>query len=102
MNQVESTLGEKEGAIQCTSPQKGKLISNLFVVSKEDGDHRPVINLKSLNNFPSYQDRRPKRSKVLIATERLHVQNRLEGRLFLYSTSHGKGDGKANRCHSCT
>ena len=54
MNQVESTLGEKKGAIQCTSPQKGKFISNLFLVSKKDGDHRPIINLKSLNNLLSY------------------------------------------------
>ena len=54
MNRVQSTLGEKKGAIQCTSPQKGKFISNLFLVSKKDGDHRSVINLKSLNNFLSY------------------------------------------------
>ena len=53
MNQVDSTLGGKKGAIQCTSPHKGKFISNLFLVSKKDGDHRPVINLKSLKNFLS-------------------------------------------------
>ena len=53
MNQVESTLGEKKVAIQCTLPQKWKFISNLFLVSKKDGDHRPVINLNSLNIFLS-------------------------------------------------
>ena len=40
-------------AIQCTSPQKGNFRSNLFLVSKKDGDHRPIINLKSLNNLLS-------------------------------------------------
>ena len=54
MNQVESTLEEKKGAIQCTSPQKGKFISNVFLVSKKEGDHRPRMKLKSLNNFLSY------------------------------------------------
>ena len=32
-------------------PPKKEFISNLFVASKKGGDHRPVINLKSLNNF---------------------------------------------------
>ena len=47
---------------------------------------------EQLSSIPSFQDGRPKCSKVLIATERLLVQNRLEGCLFLYFTSHGKGD----------
>ena len=54
MNQIESTLREMKGAIQCVSSQKGKFISNLFLVSKKDGDHWPLINLKSLNNFLPY------------------------------------------------
>ena len=47
---------------------------------------------EQLSFIPSFKDGKSKRSKVLIATERLHVQNRLEGCLFLYSTSHEKGD----------
>ena len=47
---------------------------------------------EQLSFITSCKDGRPKRSKALIATERLHVQSRLEGCLFLYSTSHGKGD----------
>ena len=65
MNQVESTLGEKKGAIQCTSPQKGKFISNLFLVSKKDGDHRPVTKLNSLNNFLSYHHLKMERLNVV-------------------------------------
>ena len=42
---------------------------------------------EQLSFIPSFQDGRPKCSKVLIATERLHVQNRLKGCVFLYSTS---------------
>ena len=45
---------ERKGAIQCISSQKGKFISNLFLMSKKDGYHKPVINLKSLNNFLRY------------------------------------------------
>ena len=65
MNQVESTLGEKKEAIQCASPQKWKFISNLFLVSKKDGDHRPVINLNSLNNFLSYHHLKMERLNVV-------------------------------------
>ena len=54
MNQKESTLGERKGAVQYVSSQKGKFKSNLFLVSKKDEDYRPVINLKSLNNFLPY------------------------------------------------
>ena len=40
---------------------------------------------EQLSFIPSFQDGKAKRSKVLIATERLHVQSRLKGFLFLYS-----------------
>ena len=42
---------------------------------------------EQVSAIPSFKDRRSKRSKGLVATERLHVQNRLEGCLLLYSTS---------------
>ena len=49
--------------------------------------------LEQLSFIPSFQDGRPTRNKVLIATERLHVRMpNMQGYLFLYSTSHGKGD----------
>ena len=34
---------------------KGKFIRNLFFTSKKDEENLPVINLKSLNEFTSYQ-----------------------------------------------
>ena len=42
---------------------------------------------EQVSAIPSFQDRSPKRSKGLVATEQLNMQNRLEGCLFLYSTS---------------
>ena len=48
---------------------------------------------EQLSFIPSSQDGRPKINKVLIATERLHARMpKMQGCLFLYSTSHGKGD----------
>ena len=34
-------------------------------MSKKDGDHRPVINLKSLSNFPSYHHFKMERLNVV-------------------------------------
>ena len=99
INQEESILVREEiqtmsmtGEIQCASPKKGEFIRNLFLVSKKDGGYRPVINLKSLNNFlpsaiPLFQDGGPTLSNGLVAAERLHEQNRLKGCLLLHSTS---------------
>ena len=42
---------------------------------------------EQLSFISPFQDGKAKRSKVLIATERLHMQNRLKGFLFLYFTS---------------
>ena len=43
-----------KGAIQPVSPFKNQYLSNLFLVSKRDGN-RPIINLKHLNNSIPYQ-----------------------------------------------
>ena len=45
----------KKGAILKVSHSEGEFLSNLFLVEKKDGGHRPVINLKNLNSFIPYQ-----------------------------------------------
>ena len=45
----------RKGAIQQVKSEPGKFLSNLFLVNKSDGGHRPVINLKFLNSFIPYQ-----------------------------------------------
>ena len=44
------TLLEKE-AIELIPHRQAKLVSNLFLVKQKSGGFRPVINLKSLNQF---------------------------------------------------
>ena len=39
----------RKGAIQQVQPEPGQFLSNLFLVDKKDGGHRPVKNLKDLN-----------------------------------------------------
>ena len=55
--QINSEIKEmlRKGAIQQVKSEPWEFLSNLFLVSKKDGDHRPVINLKFLNNFIPYQ-----------------------------------------------
>ena len=62
LNQEQSKLITEElremllkGAIQSVSLCKDQYPSNLFLVSKRDGDSRPVINLKHLKSFIPYQ-----------------------------------------------
>ena len=40
-----------KGAIKIVSPFHDQFLSRIFVVPKKDGSHRPVINLKPLNQF---------------------------------------------------
>ncbi|XP_056408500.1 uncharacterized protein LOC130311793 [Hyla sarda] len=44
-----------KGAIYPVPPQSQGFLSNLFLVKKKDGGHRPVINLRDLNYFVKYQ-----------------------------------------------
>ena len=45
----------KEGAIVPSAPEPDQFISNIFLVPKPNGRFRPVINLKSLNQFVHYE-----------------------------------------------
>ena len=45
----------KKGAIHKVSHVQGEYLSNLFLVDKKGGAHRPVIHLKHLNAFIPYQ-----------------------------------------------
>ena len=45
----------RKGVIQQVKSEPGEFLSNLFLVNKKDGSHRPVINLKFLNIFIPYQ-----------------------------------------------
>ena len=45
----------RKDAIQQVKSKPGEFLSNLFLVSKKDGGHRPVINPKFRNSFIPYQ-----------------------------------------------
>ena len=91
---VEKQIKEmfEKGAIKNVSEHKdqhaqNQFLSNLFLV-KKGGGYRLVINLKTLNQFVPYMHFKMESLQTLKYDEgkRLHVQNRLEGRLF-YNTS---------------
>ena len=52
--EVESML--KKGTIQKASVKKGQFLSNLFLVGKEDGGNRPVINFGCIHPLSSDQN----------------------------------------------
>ena len=45
----------KGAIVETPNHLEGEFISNLFLVEKKDGGKRPVINLKHLSQFISYQ-----------------------------------------------
>ena len=45
----------EKGATQKVVPTQGRFLSNLFLVEKEDGGNRSVINLKNLNKLIPYE-----------------------------------------------
>ena len=45
----------QKGAIQVVSPMNGEFLSSVFLVKKKDGGNRPVITLKELNFYVTYQ-----------------------------------------------
>ena len=45
----------QKGAIQVVSPMNGEFLSSVFLVKQKDGGNRPVINLKELNSYVTYQ-----------------------------------------------
>ena len=50
--EIESML--TKGAIREAIPKPDQFISNIFVTPKGEGQYRPIINLKQLNNFVPY------------------------------------------------
>ena len=45
----------RKGAIRIAIPKENQLLSNIFIRPKKDGEFRPIINLKRLNQFVPYQ-----------------------------------------------
>ena len=45
----------REGATRIDIPKENQLLSNIFIRPKKDGEFRPIINLKRLNQFVRYQ-----------------------------------------------
>lgn len=48
--EIQEMLG-KSAFRPVPSPIKDLFVSNVFIVDKKDGDHRPLINLNNLNKF---------------------------------------------------
>ena len=44
----------RKGAIRIAIPKENQLLSNIFIRPKKDGEFRPIINLKRLNQFVTY------------------------------------------------
>ena len=52
-SEIESLLSK--GAIVPSFDEPGQFISTIFIVPKSNGKFRPVINLKFLNEFVTYE-----------------------------------------------
>ena len=51
---VEISKPVGKGVIEYTEHEKGEFISPIFFLSKSDGRKRPILNLKTLNEFSEY------------------------------------------------
>ena len=41
--------------LELTSPEPGQIISPIFLIPKQDGTHRMILNLKHFNNYVTYR-----------------------------------------------
>ena len=71
-----------KGAIREVKPQDDQFTSTLFLVQKENGNYRPIINLCALNRFlgkGGLQDGGTASSEISNTAWRLHDEIRPEG-----------------------
>ena len=86
------TMVHKEAIEECSSQGWG-FLSSLFLIPKKDGGWRPVINLKSLNEFIQTEHFKMQgihllSSKRLVETGRLDGQSGSKGRVLYSSNPH--------------
>ena len=41
----------RKGPIEEVDPCKNQFLSNIFTIPKKDGERRPVVDMRDLNNF---------------------------------------------------
>ena len=76
-------------AIKLLKPSKDQFLSTLFLVTKKDTGHRPVINFKKLNRYihTNTSNGRSISSERNSPEDRLYVQDRFKRRLFCSTLS---------------